>query len=183
VRVIAASNEDLYAKSRERAFRMDLYFRLSVVEVNLPPLRERVDDIPHIANHILKGIAERTSKPAFKLSPEAIDLLSRNAWLGNVRELENVLEMATIVCCGDTLEPAHLSYRIKDLRNSAPVNVSPDSMSMKYAFGNTQLDRIQAAIKECGGNIALVARKLQISRSTIYRRLKEEPHSDTSARP
>ena len=180
VRVVAATNEDLYEKSREHAFRMDLYFRLSVVEVNLPPLRERGDDIALIADTVLRGIAAKVGKPRLTLSPQAHDLLGRYPWVGNVRELENVLEMAAIVCTGDVLEPAHLAYRMKGLNApSAPgtprARAQPRETQPLPAqpLRDSELDLILSAMRENDGNVALVSRRLGISRSTIYRRMSE----------
>ncbi|MGE0114445.1 MAG: sigma-54-dependent Fis family transcriptional regulator [Steroidobacteraceae bacterium] len=172
VRIIAATNEDLYEKSRNGLFRSDLYFRLSVVELNLPALRERGDDMILLAEHMLAGLSEKLDKGALKLSVAAKALLRRYPWSGNVRELENVLEMAAIVCDGDVLEPAHLAYRMKQVsvetRSDAPT-VSASASPLKEA----EIDLIRNAMKQYHGNIALVARQLKISRSTIYRRMKE----------
>lgn len=177
VRVIAATNEDLYEKSREHAFRMDLYFRLSVVEINLPPLRERGDDIVLIAESVLLSIAAKLGKPRLSLSTEAIELLLRYPWVGNVRELENVLEMAAIVCPGEVLEPSHVAYRMKGLnagsvpRNQAQPHAAPPLAAQPLR--DSELDLILTAMRENDGNVALVARRLGISRSTIYRRMSE----------
>lgn len=171
VRVVAATNEDLYEKSRGGAFRSDLYFRLSVVEINIPPLRERGEDILLLAEHILTGLSTKLEKGNLELSPDAKELLCRYPWSGNVRELENVLEMAAIVCEGEILDSAHLAYRMKGsplvkARTEIP---EVESMSTKDA----ELDLIRTTMKQYHGNVALVARKLKISRSTIYRRMKE----------
>lgn len=173
VRVVAATNEDLYEKSREHAFRMDLYFRLSVFEVSLPPLRERGDDIALIAEAVLQGIAAKLGKPHLSLSQEALELLGRYPWVGNVRELENVLEMAAIVCTGDVLEPPHLAYRMKGL--NAPATSRPKAVQHPpvQPLRDTELDLILTAMQENDGNVALVSRRLGISRSTIYRRMSE----------
>ena len=190
VRFVAATNEDLHEKSRNGAFRQDLYFRLSVVEINLPPLRERVEDIPLLAQHIIERLSERLDKGRLQLSPASIRLLGRYGWQGNVRELENVLEMAAIVCEGDTIEPAHIAYRMKGMNlpaepsagsmASPPVAPAPAPAPPAAAatpavqpMRDAEMDLIRAAMKEYGGNIALVSRRLRISRSTIYRRMKE----------
>jgi len=173
VRVVAATNEDLYEKGREHAFRMDLYFRLSVVEINLPPLRERGDDIALIADSVLLGIAAKLGKPGLRLSPEAHELLGRYPWVGNVRELENVLEMAAIVCTGDVLEPPHLAYRMKGLNAAAVSRAKGAQHPPAQPLRDSELDLILTAMRENEGNVALVSRRLGISRSTIYRRMSE----------
>lgn len=175
VRVLAASNEDLYEKSRDQTFRMDLYFRLSVVEINLPPLRDRGSDICLLAEHILQNIGTKFGKPGLRLSSEAENMLKRYPWVGNVRELENVLEMAAIVCDGTILDSAHLAYRMRGLRpphstSALPVPVTP---TLVQPMQDMELDLIRNAMREHKGNVALVSRKLGISRSTIYRRLRE----------
>lgn len=175
VRVLAASNEDLYEKSRDQTFRMDLYFRLSVVEINLPPLRERGTDICLLAEHILKGISTKFGKPGLRLSSEAQDMLQRYPWVGNVRELENVLEMAAIVCDGEILDSAHLAYRMRGLRPPSGVPVMPVQVApaLVQPMQDMELELIRNAMREHKGNVALVSRKLGISRSTIYRRMRE----------
>lgn len=170
VRVIAATNEDLYEKSQAGAFRSDLYFRLSVVEINLPPLRERGEDILLLADHILTGLSEKLEKGKLSLSSDARALLCRYPWSGNVRELENVLEMAAIVCEGNELDSAHLAYRMKGASaKTRAETIVPEPVSTRDA----ELDQIRSAMKQYQGNVAMVARKLKISRSTIYRRMKD----------
>lgn len=172
VRIVAATNEDLYEKSRNGLFRSDLYFRLSVVEINLPALRERNGDIALLAEHILAGLSAKLDKGTLKLSTAAKELLGCYPWSGNVRELENVLEMAAIVCDGDALEPAHLAYRMKNVPAEARVG-AVETISGAASLREAEIDLIRTAMKQYHGNIALVSRKLKISRSTIYRRMKE----------
>jgi len=192
VRVVAATNEDLHVKSLSGGFRQDLYFRLSVVEINLPPLRERVEDIPLLAAHILERLADKLARGPLRISPAGVELLCSYPWQGNVRELENVLEMAAIVCPGETLDPEHLAYRMKGVaQRSAPAAVPappvpqpppqaartavpalPESASV-VPIRDAEIDLIRTALKEYDCNITLVSRQLQISRSTIYRRMKE----------
>jgi len=173
VRIVAATNEDLYEKSRSGGFRQDLYFRLSVVEIALPPLRERADDIPLLAEHIIGRLAGKLGKGKLGLSAAAVDVLRRYPWSGNVRELENVLEMAAIVCEGERLEPAHLAYRMKGLLPAAAARPASAERGADQPLRDVEIDVIRSAMKEHQGNITLVSRKLRISRSTIYRRMKE----------
>jgi sigma-54 dependent transcriptional regulator, acetoin dehydrogenase operon transcriptional activator AcoR len=186
LRVIAATNEDLYAKSRDGSFRQDLYFRLSVVEVNLPPLRERVEDIPLLAGYLLKKLATKLNEREIVLSKEAADYLCRYPWPGNIRELENVLEMAVIICDGTAVEPCHLSQRVKAaygaLSDTKPTALSPNvapvvamyhTDRVTHPLRDVEIDVIRSKMQELRGNVAEVARMLGISRSTIYRRMKE----------
>lgn len=193
VRVIAAANEDLYEKGLNGTFRLDLYFRLGVVEVALPPLRDRIEDIPLLAEYIVNRLIGKLGKPQLTLSPSAMELLCGYAWQGNVRELENVLEMAAIICEGDTVEPCHLSHRMRlagQRLDSATDQQTPLSgVTRSTAIGDrpgviaplhhvqplrdVELELIRTAMTQFEGNITLVSRQLSVSRSTIYRRMKE----------
>jgi transcriptional regulator of acetoin/glycerol metabolism len=172
LRVIAATNENLFEKSRQGGFRQDLYYRLSVVEVGLPPLRDRTGDLPILAQHILGRLAKKLDKPGLTLAPAAMAALARYDWPGNIRELENVLEMAAIVSEAGPIEPQHLVARIAagaidgaKGRAAAGAQIQP--------MREVEIDILRATMKEFRGNIALVSRKLGLSRSTIYRRMKE----------
>lgn len=193
VRVIAATNEDLYEKGLNGTFRLDLYFRLGVVEVALPPLRDRIEDIPLLAEYIVNRLIGKLGKPQLTLSLSAMELLCGYAWQGNVRELENVLEMAAIICEGDTVEPCHLSHRMRlagqRLDAAADQQTPLSGVTRATAIGDrpgviapphhvqplrdVELELIRTAMTQCEGNITLVSRQLSVSRSTIYRRMKE----------
>jgi PAS domain S-box-containing protein len=174
VRVVAAANEDLYAKSRAGEFRQDLYFRLSVVEISLPPLRERTEDIPRIAAQLLGKLGTKMEMPALRLSPAAIETLCQYPWPGNVRELENVLEMGAIMAEGMTIEPSHLTHRMRSIPPAANEpreevrRVPAKSTSMR----DVEVDLIRSAIKEFNGNVELAGKSLGLSRATIYRRMQ-----------
>ncbi|MBW7901292.1 MAG: sigma 54-interacting transcriptional regulator [Rhodocyclaceae bacterium] len=168
VRVIAAANEDLYAKSRSGEFRQDLYFRLSVVELSLPPLRERTEDIPRIAGQLLGRLATKMGLRALSLSPAAVAGLCEYPWPGNVRELENVLEMGAIMAEGGIIEPHHLAHR---MRNSELAIGSGKPGNHEGRDANP--DVLRDAIAEFNGNVAEAARRLGLSRSTVYRRMQQ----------
>ncbi|MCX7174474.1 MAG: sigma-54-dependent Fis family transcriptional regulator [Proteobacteria bacterium] len=168
VRVIAATNEDLYEKSRAGGFRQDLYFRLSVVEIGLPPLRDRAEDIPVLARHFMGRLAGNAAGKAVAISASAMSVLCGYGWLGNIRELENVLEMAAIVCGQGTIEPQHLGQRIQPLSKT-----SKEAATRPTKMKEVEIDVLRATMQELQGNIALVSRNLGISRSTIYRRMRE----------
>lgn len=173
VRVIAAANEDLYAKSRAGEFREDLYYRLSVVELNLPPLRERTDDIPRLADSLLRKLGEKLDKTGLSLSPAAEDLLCRYTWPGNVRELENVLEMGAIMSASMVIEPADIAYRMRVKGPDAAPKKVVEAPSRSHSVRDVELNLIRGAIKEFNGNVAEAARKLGLSRSTVYRRMQQ----------
>jgi DNA-binding NtrC family response regulator len=103
VRVIAATNRDLLKEVHEGRFREDLYYRLNVVTIRLPPLRARLDDVPALVRHFIEKHAAKLDKPVKGIEPEALEWISRHPWPGNVRELENALERAVILCGGDTI--------------------------------------------------------------------------------
>ncbi|HJV85413.1 MAG TPA: sigma 54-interacting transcriptional regulator, partial [Noviherbaspirillum sp.] len=172
VRVIAAANEDLYAKSRCGEFRQDLYFRLSVVELSLPPLRERADDIPRIAQLLLEKLASRMGWPALVLSAAAREALCVYHWPGNVRELENVLETGAIMAEGGVIEPRHIAHRMQCGERVAlrPERTPP---AQGRSVREVEVDLIRNAIQEFNGNIDQVGQKLGLSRATVYRRMQQ----------
>jgi PAS domain S-box-containing protein len=171
-RVIAASNEDLYAKSQTGEFRQDLYFRLSVVEINLPPLRERPEDIPQLAQQLLQKLATKMGKDAFILTPDAIESMCRYSWPGNVRELENMLEMGAIMSTDGKITSAQLAHRMHD-KSIPEVRQSMKMTPKKQSVREIEIDLIRNAIKEFNGNVEEAARKLGLSRATVYRRMHE----------
>ncbi|WP_338605513.1 sigma-54-dependent Fis family transcriptional regulator [Desulfoferula mesophila] len=167
VRVIAATNEDLVERVASKGFRQDLYFRLSVVELNIPPLRARLDDLPLLVEHVLGRISYKLGARQLGISPEALEVLSRYPWPGNVRELGNILEMAAIVCDDRDIQVEHLPQRLFRAGLTAPVSQTVQPLKQMEA------EVLKNALAECDGNVAKVARKLGLSRSTIYRRMKE----------
>jgi transcriptional regulator with PAS, ATPase and Fis domain len=164
VRVIAASNTDLFKEVENRNFREDLYYRLNVVEIFIPPLRERKEDLELLIDHILERHSRELRIPRPGISEEALHILKAYSWPGNVRELENCLERAVLISKGGTIEPHHLPQRIRFRAESTPPAVS---------FQEGMKEIIEAALKRNGGNKAKASRQLRISRSTLYRKIKE----------
>ena len=167
VRVIAATNKDLLEEVQNRNFREDLYFRLNVVEIAIPPLRDRIEDLRLLSQYILKRIAMRLEMDSLKVSEEAFRLLKAYHWPGNVRELENYLERASITCGDGIIEPKHLPSRLSN--NSTPKN---NHSSEVRGLKEEEKSLIVKALKECKGNISESARKLHISRSTMHRKIR-----------
>jgi transcriptional regulator of acetoin/glycerol metabolism len=167
VRIIAATNKDLTEEVRNMNFREDLYFRLNVVEIAIPPLRERIDDLPLLAEHILRRIAMRLGTDSIRVSEEACGLLKAYHWPGNVRELENYLERASITSQDGIIEPKHFPSRL--FNNSTPEN---DLSSKVRGLEEEEKSLIVKTLKECKGNISESARRLRISRSTMHRRIR-----------
>jgi two-component system response regulator HydG len=168
VRLIVATNRDLEEEVRENRFREDLFYRLNVVPVTLPPLRERREDIPLLAEHFLLAIAERNSKLIRGFSPQAMDLLVRNRWKGNVRELENVVERAVIMARGDLIQPGDLPGHIMDEGEVPSAGIIPGR-----PLSDLEREEILSTLEMTGGNRTETARLLGISRRTLQYKLKE----------
>ncbi len=167
VRVIAATNKDLMEEVLHKHFREDLYFRLNVVEIVIPPLRERGDDLPRLIEHILRRISKQLGKDDLTISVDAIKVLDAYPWPGNVRELENYLERASIACDGRVIKPENLTSRLLNCAKPAG-NVA---QALKLSKEEEE-QLIIEALKKCRGNVSESARKLQISRSTLHRLMK-----------
>jgi len=167
VRVVAATNRDLGAEVEAGRFRKDLYYRLKVVEIRVPPLRERPEDLLPLARALLAGISQRMGKRVTGLSPRAADQLQRHAWPGNVRELENALERAAAIAMGPRIELADLPEEIRALEG-APRRGAGDKR-----LEDIEKEAILAALEAHDGNQARTAASLGIGTATLYRKLKE----------
>lgn len=161
VRILAATNRDLLHAVRDKSFREDLYYRLNVVELRLPPLRQRTSDIPLLTRHIIDTICKDMKTPPPEITDEFLCALASYNWPGNVRELYNVCERALVIADGEPLRIAHISDRIG--ASSAPGPVRPLEESIK--------GHIRQAIVFHAGNMTKVAASLGIPRSTLYRKL------------
>ncbi len=172
VRVLSATSRDLEADVRAGRFREDLFFRLNVFVIQLPPLRERVEDIPLLAEHFTGKYARAMQRPPVRISPEAMRSLMAYAWPGNVRELENVIERGMILCEGDCITGQCLTAGI---REAAGVEVSfPDEdLSIKKAEQVMERDLIRKALAKTGGNRTQAAKILEISHRSLLYKLKE----------
>jgi two-component system response regulator AtoC len=163
VRVISATNKDMKQAVAKGQFREDLYYRLNVVNIELPPLRKRTEDIPLLAQHFLKRFARENQKEIAEFSPEVTDFLLRYEWPGNVRELENAVERAVILTKNSCIEIADLSPR-----NLVPAGSTSPGKNLKQVEKN----HIQDVLTETGGNYTEAARILGISRMTLYNKAK-----------
>jgi transcriptional regulator with PAS, ATPase and Fis domain len=163
VRVIAATNRDLHQAVAHGQFRLDLYYRLNVFDIRIPPLRERREDIVILAESFLQERARSTGLARVELTAAATDTLIRHEWPGNVRELHNALERATIVCEDGRIRAQDLSLR-------APIMpITVDSTDLNVVERRT----IERAMREVNGNISRAARELGISRTQLYSRLRK----------
>jgi len=163
VRVIAATNARLHDEVGQGRFREDLLYRLNTVEVQLPPLRERLDDIPHLAQFFLKRIVDRGATTARRFSADALEALVRHPWRGNVRELEHAVERAVLLASAEEIGPEDLF-----LGSAAQGPALIERMTLDDA----ERHLIQRALARCGGNVSEAARELGVSRSALYRRLQ-----------
>ena len=164
VRVIAASNRDLRDAVTQGAFREDLYYRLRVFDIQLPPLRERTRDIPLLVDAFLPDIGRAIGRPSAGLTPDANDLLMKYPWPGNVRELRNVLERAAILSDGGMITPGHLSLHAEPIAPS-----SAPTTDLREA----ERRAIEKALRETDGNKAKTARRLGLTRTQLYVRLRK----------
>ena len=171
VRVIAATNKDLASEVKEGRFREDLYYRLNVVPVSIPPLRTRKDDIPALAAHFLNFYREKNQKELKEVSPKALDLLIRYDWPGNIRELENCLERAVIMARGEVIAPMDLPPQIQALSSEKgePGVHFPSGISLQEA----ERALILKTLEDTGGNRSRAAEILGINRRTLQIKLKE----------
>jgi transcriptional regulator of acetoin/glycerol metabolism len=167
VRVIAASSTDLLSEVENANFREDLYYRLNVVEIFIPPLRERIADLELLIDHIMEQQCQEMGVKRPALSEAALDILRKYHWPGNVRELENYIERALLLSEGKTIRAIHLPD--KPLRRSG----TAEHGTMPVPIHQGYRDMIEAALKQCNGNASMAARELQIARSTLYRKMKE----------
>lgn len=170
VRIIAATHRNLSQAVAEGAFREDLYYRLNVLNLTVPPLRMRHEDVPLLARHFLSRCARSLRKSVQGISPEALDILSAYHWPGNVRELENTIERATNLAMTELIQPGDLPLEIKQRqRPSAPGNV-PDPRAA-LDLGAHEMNAIIAALKDTRGNIRLAAKQLNVSRGGLYNKM------------
>ncbi|MBV8141204.1 MAG: sigma-54-dependent Fis family transcriptional regulator [Verrucomicrobia bacterium] len=171
VRLIAATNRELAALVREGKFREDLYYRLNVVQIHVPPLRERREDIPLLANSFLKEISERDGKAFRPLSPEAMEALLRYDWPGNVRELKGAIDSGVTLSTGNQITVQDLPLTVRSTLGGLTVREAGNQDLVNIHDNEIRL--IMRALDETGGNRSEAAKKLGISRRTLHRRLKE----------
>jgi DNA-binding NtrC family response regulator len=197
VRVIAASNRDLKAESEANRFRLDLYYRLSVIQIDIPPLRERGDDVLRLAKHYIAYFNERLRRRVRGLNPEVAEIFCRYRWPGNVRELRNVIERVMILEDGDLITPAHLprglaaddkGIRSSTLSSEEARRESPPASFHLPADGlvldDLAMSLVRQALERSGGNQTRAAELLGISRDQLRYRLKklEEASGDAGTR-
>nr|WP_217917368.1 MULTISPECIES: sigma-54-dependent Fis family transcriptional regulator [unclassified Myxococcus] len=174
VRLVAATNRELAEEVRQGRFRQDLYYRLRVIELKIPPLRERRDDVLPLARLLLAEAAERLGRRVSGLSPDAADQLLRYAWPGNVRELGNAMERAVALCEGPRVERDDLPEEVR----AAPPSLVPTGNPQRLE--DMEKHYILAVLAQNGGNRARTAEQLDIGVATLYRKLKQYGHPEAA---
>jgi len=167
VRIIAATNKNLGEEVEAGHFREDLYYRLNVVPIQLPPLRERREDIPVLAEHFLKHYAAKNHRAVRQILPEALDLLMRYNWPGNIRELENAIERGVIIAQGELLTPNELPIALR--QNTQSTHDTANTGSLK----DMEREHISRTLAQVGGNRTQAAKILGITRKTLQNKIKE----------
>jgi len=175
IRVLAATNKDLRKEVRKRTFRQDLYYRLNVITLEVPALTERRDDIPLLAHHFLKKFADAQNKDVEKISDEVMDILMAYEFPGNVRELENIIERAVVLCEGDTVQPKHLPPDLQQFT----LRVHRPRQRQFLTLEDQEKEYISWVLRKTKGNKTKAAEILGIDRVSLWRKLKkyklEEP--------
>jgi len=171
VRIIAATNKDLLQEIEAARFREDLYYRLNVVTLNMPPLRKRREDIPLLAQHFLEMFSEKNRKQIKGFTPQAMDRLLKYDWPGNVRELMNGVERAVVLSRSEYLDEEDLPMILKD------ASLSGEILAKDVRLENMSLDEVEKAtvlktLELAGGNKSEAARRLGITRRTLHKKLK-----------
>jgi two-component system NtrC family response regulator len=169
VRIVAATNRDLSRAVKEGIFREDLYYRLNVVRIDLPPLRERPEDLPALVAHFVGKYAGEVGRPAPEVSPEAMRRIYDHPWPGNVRELENALERAVILA-GPEIRPSDLPLEVQPVKEEASL---PTGMSLTEALEDLEVRMIRRALAESEGVAARAAEALGLTKSNLAYKLKK----------
>lgn len=164
-RVISATNKDLEKAVKDGEFREDLYFRLNVITIDMPSLRERKNDIPLLARYFFNKYKQSMAKLVQDISGEAMETLLSYGWPGNIRELRNVIERAMVVCDKQIIQPEHFTFPFRDRNESMKLG--------DYSLESAEKMQIQRALKQTGGHISKAAEILKIDRTTLYNKLKK----------
>jgi two-component system NtrC family response regulator len=172
VRVIAATNRDLNTMLEDRSFREDLYYRLSVIQLRIPPLRERRDDIPLLAEHFVAQFRQRYGLPPRRLAPSAVDVLTEYNWPGNVRELENVIESTIVLSKTEQITPGFFPENVRQEHvrvSQIHLQIPDDGISLE----DVERELILKALEKCQWNQTRAARFLNITRKTLMYRMEK----------
>jgi DNA-binding NtrC family response regulator len=178
IRVVAATNQDLETLVKQSNFREDLYYRLNVIPIRIPPLRDRVADIPLLVSHFLQEFSKKKKKPAKRLSPQAMDLLTRYPWPGNVRELENLVERLVILTEGDMVEVADLPQRFREADSlgaeAQSIDFPADGLNLPQALQEFERRLILQALERSNWVKSRAAQLLSLNRTTLIEKMKKQ---------
>ncbi|MGH9840338.1 MAG: sigma-54 interaction domain-containing protein [Blastocatellia bacterium] len=170
VRIIAATNRDLKKAIRDAQFREDLFYRINTFTITLPPLRERIEDLPILAEYFLQRARARINKRVEAFSPEAMALLCQYSWPGNLREMQNVIESAVILAASSVIEPEHLPFNAQDRGLSFELHERQGFMQAKQrALDNFEKQALSSFLLRTRGNISKAAELAKIPRRTLHR--------------
>jgi len=167
VRIISATNRDLAHEVKEGRFREDLYYRLNVVSITLPPLRERREDIPELCRHFLENDPAIKAKGIAEIEKKAIDLMLEYPWPGNIRELQNVISYTSVIAKGSAIRLVDLPEAMRNWKRTQPSLIPGRSMK------EVEKEYLLATLADCGGDRKMTACKLGISLRTLQYKLKE----------
>jgi len=176
VRVVAATHRDLEAEVKNGRFREDLYYRLKVVEMTLPPLRERLEDVPLLTERFIHAVAERLKREPKHASNEALARLTRHAWRGNVRELRNVIERAAVLASGAEITVSDLALDGEEIPADAATNIAigvPFRDAKRITVESFERAYLMRALKEHGGNVSRTAEAIGMVRQSLQQKIKE----------
>lgn len=177
VRIIAATHQDLDEAVREKRFREDLFYRINVIPIQLPPLRERSVDIPILANHFLADFNKKKKKTVERISEEAMNIMTRYPWPGNVRELQNVIEMLVVMKCDGVISVDDLPDRLCKQESPLPpalhdIDITDEGMDMAEVVSRFEKDLLRKALEKSGGVKNRAAKLLNLNRTTLVEKLK-----------
>jgi transcriptional regulator with PAS, ATPase and Fis domain len=180
VRIVAATNRDLASLVSQGRFRDDLYFRLAVVRLVIPPLVERREDIPYLVDHFIRRFNAKKDRRIQGVTPEVMEILMRHHFPGNVRELENIIEYGFVLCHNGLMEVRHLPDDVRAGWKPTPA-AAPRSAGSPLERGEAEV--IRAALRRHGGRRDAAARELHVSRTTLWRKMKKHGIADAESSP
>jgi len=173
VRVVAATARDLAGMVKDGTFREDLYYRLNVLQLRIPPLRERKDDIPLLVDHFIAKYGVRLARDTMTISRDAMRSLMDYAWPGNVRELENTIERAMVLADSARIEVENLPEKLLEKRTDVSLPFLGDDLSIKKATDSIERELIRRALEKTGGNRTRASELLEISHRALLYKIKE----------
>ncbi len=169
IRIVAATNQDLKKLVAQAKFRDDLYFRLAVVKFDLPPLKDKKEDIPYLVDHFIRKFNAKTGKKIISVSPNVMSTLMNHDFLGNIRELENIIEHGFVLCHGSIIKREHLPPELIRIEKDSEIK---DILSTPVTESIDEQNQIIATLRNCGGVITKAAEDLGIHRTTLWRKIK-----------